>query len=208
MNERNTAIKWTSEHEKKYVDDSLARMRAFPAKYKRRIELIHRSLNRDKSQEFIRLHHRHSKPLKRHMFSIGAFSPIAERLILGVATIDHCSSKYNQRRDHIEISRVCVRPDVDAGNNVASFLIGKACQAVFAMGYRVIITYSQPHESGASRKAAGFCIQEQTKGGLIRWIKIRGQQATSCEREFTNRVLEANRKFLTTRNPNDHQPTR
>jgi hypothetical protein len=180
--------------------------------------LYHISLNKDQSQEFVDLHHRHSKPLKRHMFSIGVVAlndrPVIGQVglpdiideLLGVATVDHCSSKYNQRRDHIEIRRVCVRPDVDAGDNVASFLIGKACQSVFAMGYKVAVTYSQPHESGTSLRAAGFYICNQARmtkytngkieGGLVTWIKGFDSRPSKRERENTSRILEGNRTFL------------
>ena len=168
-------------------------------------QLFHHRLLLDEAQGFVRKYHRHSKPLKRHVFSIGASEcrdPYYEPL--GIVTVDRCSSAWSKRRDHIEIRRVCVRPagdwpdGLDAGRyNVASFLIGKAKQACFAMGYRCITTYTQPHETGASLKAAGFFIHKMqaraTAGGQISgrvlWVALSNEQPDQRDRDFTNSCL-------------------
>jgi hypothetical protein len=164
--------------------------------------MIHCRLKLLEAQAFIEEHHRHSKPLKRHMFSIGArendYGPL-----LGVATIDNCSSAWSKRHDHAELRRLCT-----TGNrNVASFLISKCWKACEAMGIHTLITYTKPWESGASLKATGFNIQHakwrtlvvtgQIRDGRIRWYKnIAGSD--DKDRKFTQEVLDkfAGREFL------------
>ena len=143
----------------------------------------HVNLKLSEAQAFVKRFHRHSKPLKRHMFSIGAYSNFlmwSEGLCFpsgleGIVTVDRCSSAWSKERNFVEIRRVCLSPK--AKKNTASFLIGKAKTACFAMGYSKIVTYTQPHESGASLLAAGFWIADyhvkryadNRIEGLIRW---------------------------------------
>jgi hypothetical protein len=71
------------------------------------------------------------------------------------------------------------------------------------MGYRVLITYTQPHESGASLKAAGFHIQKYNAKkygdgsieGLVQWVCWDGHQPDEKEREFTKNGLEELKQF-------------
>ena len=156
--------------------------------------MYHSNLNLKQSQKFIEEHHRHSKPLKRHIFSIGAFQyPVSFGVVLpsevlGVVTVDRCSSAWSKRRDHVEIRRLCVKPDVK--KNVSSFLIGKARDACFAMGYKCIITYTKPNESGASLLATGFVIQKVSRG-LVQWCLAEGWcVAHPRSRAFTKRVIK------------------
>jgi len=157
------------------------------------MKIYHHRLKLAEAQDFVDKHHRHSDPLKRHVFSIGASQhrdPFYEPL--GIITVDRCSSAWSSRRDHIEIRRLCTKPDIH-GLPIASFLLGKAKQACFAMGYRCIITYTQPHEKGASLKAAGFHIQQWRirafEGGLVngrvQWICVEGEQPSQQDRNFT-----------------------
>ena len=119
------------------------------------------------------------------MFSIGAYDTMlmfdSELVdfpvgLHGIITVDRCSSAWAKDRSRIEIRRICVAPF--ANKNTTSFLIGKAKQACFAMGYRQIVTYTQPHEPGMSLRAAGFRLDNYdvasfTDGsvrGLLRWV--------------------------------------
>jgi hypothetical protein len=115
---------------------------------------------------------------------------------LGIVTVDVPSSKWNVRRDHVEIRRLCTKGDKD----VASFLLGKAKAACFAMGYKCVITYTKPHESGISLKASGFWMQKATfrknqltgkiVDGLVQWIAVDGMQPSQEDRDFTNETLK------------------
>jgi len=69
------------------------------------------------AQSFVAEHHRHSKPLKRHRFSIGVKTELG---IKGIATVDNCSSSWANRHDHMEIRRVCT----DGTKNLASRELG------------------------------------------------------------------------------------
>ena len=173
------------------------------------MRLFHHRLKLQEAQEFVAQYHRHSPPLKRHMFSIGA-SPCnkfySAKQMYGIVTVDRCSSAWSKRRDHAEIRRLCVADEecvTEKNLPLASFLLGKARQACFAMGYRVLITYTQPHESGASLKAAGFYIQKYNAKkfgdgsieGLVQWVCWDGHQPDEKEREFTKNGLEELKQF-------------
>lgn len=163
----------------------------------------HVNLKLSEAQSFVKRFHRHSKPLKRHMFSIGAYSKFLMWSELssfpigldGIVTVDRCSSAWSKERNFVEIRRVCLKPK--AKKNTASFLIGKAKIACFAMGYSKIITYTQPHESGASLLASGFWIDDyhvkryadDRIEGLIRW------ECSSYEK-LTKHGVTAQRKYL------------
>jgi hypothetical protein len=91
------------------------------------MKLTNVKLSLSEAQGFVSENHRHSEPLKRHKFSIGAVDIKDSNSIgfdinnlLGVATVDVPSSKWNRRRDHVEIRRLCTK----GGKDVASFLLG------------------------------------------------------------------------------------
>ncbi len=172
-------------------------------------KLQHTHLKLSEAQSFVGQFHRHSKPLKRHMFSIGAHTgmlmygegfakqhgyPLG---LVGVATVDRCSSAWSKYPGYIELRRLCVNPKF-AETHAASYLIGKVKQACFAMGYKIIVTYTQPGESGASLMGAGFVmdkwsIEHDGKGtvidGLVRWCCIDGHQPNKGSRNFAKRSL-------------------
>ena len=167
------------------------------------MKLTNVKLSLDEAQSFVADNHRHSEPLKRHKFSIGAVDVkdsctlgFDVNSLLGIVTVDVPSSKWNVRRDHVEIRRLCTKGDKD----VASFLLGKAKAACFAMGYKCVITYTKPHESGISLKASGFWMQKATfrknqltgkiVDGLVQWIAVDGMQPSQEDRDFTNKTLK------------------
>ena len=173
------------------------------------MRLFHHRLKLQEAQRFVAQYHRHAPPLKRHMFSIGA-SPVykfySAQQMYGIVTVDRCSSAWSKERDFAEIRRLCVADEecvTEKNLPLASFLLGKARQACFAMGYRVLVTYTQPHESGASLKAAGFYIEkinatkygDGTIEGRVRWISIDGYQPDESQRDFTKNGLEDLRQF-------------
>lgn len=159
----------------------------------------HINLKLQEAQVFVKQHHRHSEPLKRHMFSIGAVKYPGGFELLGVVTVDRCSSAWSKRRDHVEIRRLCVKPN--APKNVASYLISRAKDACWAMGYNTIITYTKPHELGSSLLATGFYVQKAKWSpadpshpmGLVQWCVSRGRQLDSKvatgERQSTKKLL-------------------
>ena len=65
-----------------------------------------------------------------------------------------------------EVTRCCVL----AGQpNANSKLYAAAVRAAFAMGYRRVLTYTLPEESGASLKAAGFAPAGMTRASPAGW---------------------------------------
>ena len=172
-------------------------------------KLKHTTLKLSDAQSFVNRFHRHSKPLKRHMFSIGAHNGVLmygagfhedhgyPLGLVGVATVDRCSSAWSKYDGYIEMRRLCVNPRF-ADQHVASFLIGKVKQACFAMGNRIIVTYTRPGESGASLMGAGFYMHKwqvthddegTISDGLVRWVCIDGHQPDDEQRKFTRRGL-------------------
>ncbi len=163
-----------------------------PAHHKAK-KMNHKILKLKEAQDFVRSFHRHSPPLRRHKFSTGAYDDCNK--LVGVATIDQCSSAWSRRHDHVELRRLCLKPD--APKNTASFLIGKVKDACFAMGYNVIVTYTRPFESGASLKATGFYLERATwvknqpthSKGLLRWVAVRDRPPTLDQRSWTKQTL-------------------
>ena len=131
--------------------------------------MFHLNCNLGYAQRFIKKHHRHSKPLKRHMFSIAVCeTEDVWQGTLGVVTVDRCSSAWSKHSEMVEIR-----------------------------SYLIVVTYTKPYESASSLKAAGFQLSKATwfKGdphhpkGLIRWISYRNRRPDVEDIEFTNQTL-------------------
>lgn len=135
-------------------------------------------ISKDDAAEFTEEHHRHSKPLKRHKFSIGGFVGGSQDMeLVGLVTVNNCSSRwardatkdwtgirlldqgwtsddwYGPNKTRIEVVR-CVTKE--GHPNLCSFLYSKAIKSCFAMGYEEVVTYTRKYESGTSLKAVGF----------------------------------------------------
>jgi hypothetical protein len=115
------------------------------------------------AQEFIREHHRHNSPPQGHKFSIGLME--GERLI-GVVIVGRPIARAQNDGYTAEITRCCV---LDNQRNANSKLYGVAIRAARAMGYRRVITYTLPEESGASLKAVGFQLDGLTASNSNGW---------------------------------------
>jgi hypothetical protein len=171
------------------------------------MKLQHIRIKLQEAAQFTLLHHRHSKPLKRHKFSIGAKDEYG--ILLGVVTVDTCSShEWSKRRDHIEIRRLVTKdisglPIETNIKNVASFLLGKAITACFALGFKYIVTYTQPGETGSSLKALGFRIEKikvqnytnKTYKGLVTWVLCEDYQKNP-DFDYTNDRLKDIKDYI------------
>ena len=99
---------------------------------------------------FIAEHHRHHKPVKFHLFSIGCRN--GENDLCAVAVIMRpAAPAYND----YPIAEIC-RLASDGTKNACSFLLARAARAAFEMGYWMIQTYTLAEESGVSLAAAGW----------------------------------------------------
>lgn len=112
------------------------------------------------ANEYVKLHHRHHKPVVGHKFSIGCESD--DRLV-GVVIVGRPVSRYLDDGRTLEVTRLCT----DGTRNACSFLYAAAARAAAAMGYDRIITYTLQSELGVSLRAAGWTCQGEAGG--LRW---------------------------------------
>lgn len=143
------------------------------------VSLILIPLNLDEANAFVAAHHRHSKPVRGHKWSVGVGS---EGRLRGVAIAGRPVSRELQDGFTIEILRVCT----DGARNACSMLYAACCRAAAGMGYLLAITYTLASEGGASLRAAGFMpvaevkdrqwdcpsrprVERDLVGGKVRW---------------------------------------
>lgn len=106
---------------------------------------------------FVARHHRHHRPVVGHRFSLAVAE--GER-ICGVAIVGRPVARYLDDGWTLEVTRCCT----DGTKNAASALYGAARRAVFALGYRKLVTYTLVSEGGVSLRAAGYRIVGEVNG--------------------------------------------
>lgn len=111
---------------------------------------------------FVDEHHRHNKAPAGHKFSVAAND--GERVV-GVAIVGRPVARHFDDGWTLELTRCCT----DGTRNAASMLYGAAWRAARAMGYRRLVTYTLPTESGASLRAAGWRVIGTARGGKDSW---------------------------------------
>ena len=121
-----------------------------------RLELV--PVGYREADAFILKHHRHHKPTQGFKFIVGA---ARDGEIVGVAVVGLPVARHMDDGWTAEVRRTCT----DGSPNVNSFLYGACWRAAKAMGYRRLITYTLPSESGVSLKAAGWKLIGQRGGG-------------------------------------------
>jgi hypothetical protein len=110
------------------------------------------------ANEFVRQYHRHHRPVPGCKFCLG----VAEgEKIAGVAIVGRPVARNLDDGWTLEVNRTCT----DGTRNVNSMLYGAAWRAARAMGYKQLITYTLPSESGASLRGAGWKCVGQAGGG-------------------------------------------
>lgn len=114
------------------------------------------------ANEFVRQHHRHHQPVPGAKFCVGAMHDGA---IVGVAIVGRPVARWLDDGLTLEVNRSCTDGTKDAN----SALYGACRRAAFALGYRKLVTYTMPSESGASLKAAGYRLIGEAGGG--RWSR-------------------------------------
>jgi hypothetical protein len=73
--------------------------------------------------------------------------------VVGVATAGRPVARLLDDGETLEVSRVCV---LEGNKNANSMLYGAIRRAATALGYRRLVTYTLPDESGSSLRAVGF----------------------------------------------------
>lgn len=107
---------------------------------------------------FVAAHHRHHPPPRGMKFALGV---AAHGELVGVATVGRPVARHLDDGYTAEVTRTCT----DGTPNTNSMLLGAAWRAARAMGYYVLITYTQLDESGASLRAAGFARVAELPAG-------------------------------------------
>lgn len=114
------------------------------------------------ANEFVRIHHRHHKPVPGAKFAI---SVTEGGNVVGVAIVGRPVARMLNDGFTAEVIRTCTV----GTKNANSMLYGAAWRAARAMGYRRIVTYTLPEEGGASLRAAGWrCVGEAGGGSWNR----------------------------------------
>tara|TARA_R100000773_G_C4209020_1_gene109070 strand:+ start:456 stop:914 length:459 start_codon:yes stop_codon:yes gene_type:complete len=103
-----------------------------------------------KANEFVRIHHRHSKTVVGCKFSIAAVDESGT--VIGVAIVGRPVARRLDDGLTGEIVRTCT----NGGKNINSFLYGACARIWKEMGGKRILTYTLSTESGSSLKAAGY----------------------------------------------------
>lgn len=106
-------------------------------------------LTLDEANAFVASHHRHHRPVIRHVFSIACAE--AGR-ICGVAMVGRPVARMRDDGVTAEVTRLCT----DGTKNACSFLYGASARAAFALGFKRIGTYILAEESGVSLYASGW----------------------------------------------------
>lgn len=115
---------------------------------------------------FVREHHRH-QPVPGAKFCLGV---MADAAIVGVAIVGRPVARMADNGWTLEVNRSCT----DGTKNANSMLYGACRRAAFALGYRKLITYTLPSESGSSLRAAGWrCLGEAGGGSWSRLARPR-----------------------------------
>lgn len=109
-----------------------------------------RPLTLREANAYVAVHHRHSKPVVGHRFSIGVSDDGG--VLHGVSIVGHPVARKLDDGLTVEIYRVCT----DGTYNACSMLYGACARIAREMGYKRIITYTLVSELGTSLKASGF----------------------------------------------------
>ena len=112
--------------------------------------------------QFIKEFHGHHLPPQGWKFGIAVND--GEKIV-GVVTVGRPVARFLDDGWTLEVTRCCT----DKTKNAASMLYGAARRAVFALGYKRLITYTLKTEAGTSLKAAGWKLLGEAGGGT--WDK-------------------------------------
>jgi hypothetical protein len=115
----------------------------------------------EEANEFVRQHHRHHTPVPGAKFCIA----VADESIRGVAIVGRPVARMLDDGWTLEVTRTCT----DGTKNANSMLYGACRRVAFGLGYRKLITYTLPTESGVSLVASGWKCLGQAGGG--RWSR-------------------------------------
>lgn len=102
--------------------------------------------------------HRHHRPARGCICCVAAAMATE---VVGVAIVGRPLARALQDGWTAEVLRVAT----DGTKNASSLLYGACWRAAKALGYRRLVTYTLPTESGVSLRAAGWCLVAEKTGG-------------------------------------------
>ena len=109
----------------------------------------------DEENAFVSKWHRHHAPVPGCKFCVGVAKGDA---IVGVAIVGRPIARMVDDGWTLEVNRTCT----DGTKNANSALYGACRRGAFALGYRRLITYTLPEESGSSLNGRALRVQEWT----------------------------------------------
>lgn len=129
------------------------------------------------ANRFVLNHHRHHGPTRGCLFCV-AVNNGSE--VIGVAIVGRPVSRMLQDGYTAEILRICTLP---GNRNACSKLYGACRRAVFAIGWRRLITYTLNSETGESLRGAGFkCLGLAGGGSWSRPSRPRVDTSPICQK--------------------------
>lgn len=102
------------------------------------------------ANDFVRSHHRHSKPVRGARWAVGVSDGGG---LVGVAIVGRPTARALQDGTTAEVTRCCVSEMAPKG--ACSFLYACCWRAWRALGGRRLVTYTLQREGGASLRGAG-----------------------------------------------------
>lgn len=124
------------------------------------------------AKKFIGRHHRHNVAPVACVFCIGLKDELGE--LIGVATAEVPKARLANDGLTLEITRVCV---LDGHRNANSMLYGACARVAAGLGWKRLVTFTLPEESGSSLKACGWVRDEEmTTGGS--WYRSKRSSKT------------------------------
>lgn len=111
------------------------------------------------ANEFVDKFHRHHEPVSFHKFSIAVEDELGK--LRGVAIVNRPVARMLDNGTTLEVIRLAT----DGCPNACSFLYNAVKHTAKSLGYKKIITYTLPEESGISLRAAGWKCVGKAGGG-------------------------------------------
>jgi hypothetical protein len=115
---------------------------------------------------FVQEHHRHHAPPQGGIVAIACSDGAA---VVGVAIVGRPVSRLLQDGYTAEVTRLATIREGAEGQgprNACSLLYGAAWRVARALGYKKLVTYTLPTESGASLRGAGWRCLGAAGGGV------------------------------------------
>jgi hypothetical protein len=121
-------------------------------------DLVIVPISLDEANAFVTEYHRHHKKVPGAKFCVAV---ARGETVVGVAIVGRPIARMLDDGWTLEVNRTCT----DGTKNANSMLYGACRRVCFGLGYRKLITYTLPTESGVSLTAAGWkCIGEAGGG--------------------------------------------